>query len=313
MTEKILIDCDPGIDDAVALLLAVANPRVDLVGVTTVAGNRPIEQVTLNALQLLTLYGAQDVTVAAGSTMPLAREPVFAESHGETGLGGFALPDPSTTASAQDGVSFLIDTVMACEPGELTIIAIGPLTNLALAVQKEPAIAERVKRVVIMGGAALAGNMSPNAEFNFYADAEAAGIVLDAGWSVVLLGLNLTWQSAVPHQVLSAIADSDSKIARALEAWINFYAEGETTPDHDGPSLHDACAVAYVIDPTLVTTRDAFAAVSVSDPWTYGESVIDIDGHFKRPTNVQWGVTLDRERFWALVLDAMHRVDGQTT
>lgn len=301
----VLIDCDPGIDDAFALLLAVANPSINLVAVTTVAGNQTLDHVTRNALGLLSFFNAEHIPVAAGEAKPISHRQVTAQSHGETGLGGHQLPPGSARLSPVDGVTTIIDTLGTRPAKTVTLVAIGPLTNLARAVERDPAIAERVAEVVIMGGANNAGNMSPVAEFNFYADPEAADIVMRAGWPITMLGLNLTWQSAVPAKIQRHIDASPGPIAEAFSEWLTFYSRGEHTPDEDGPSLHDACAVAYVIDPSLVDTVPAFVAVETEGTWTYGESVVDLDGKYGETDNVNYGMTLDRDRFWDLILEAL--------
>lgn len=300
--QKILIDCDPGIDDALALMLAIASPSLELVGVTTVAGNRPLDVVTDNALSLLEFFGAPTVPVAAGADRPLVREPVTAVSHGDSGLGGFELPKPTHAVLAEHGVDFLIRTIFESDKGELTIVAIGPLTNLALALRREPAIAEHVKRVVIMGGAAGAGNMTPVAEFNFFADPDAAHEVLMGSWETIVFGLNLTWQSSTSAEVLTRIRAVEGEHARAVASWLSFYGLQESTPDEEGPSVHDACVIAWMIDPSLVTLTPARIDVETAGRLTYGESVVDFDSERSGAANTRWGTALDRERFWDLVV-----------
>jgi purine nucleosidase len=303
--ERILIDCDPGIDDALALMLAFADSSADVVGITTVAGNRPLEVVTRNALQLVEFIGAAGVPVAAGADRPLVREPITAVSHGDSGLGGFDLPEPSTTTVDEHAVDFIIRTVLASAPGELTIVAIGPLTNLALALRKEPSIAQRVKRVAIMGGGAGVGNQSPVAEFNFFADPEAASEVLLADWETVVFGLNLTWQSSASADVLARILAVGTPRADALAAWLRFYGLKESTPDGSGPSVHDACTIAWVLDPTVADVVPAHIDVETTGRLTSGESVVDLELVDGRIANSRWATTLDRERFWDRVIDAL--------
>jgi purine nucleosidase len=303
--ERILIDCDPGIDDALALMLAFADPTAEVVGVTTVAGNRPLEVVTRNALQLVEFFGAAGIPVAAGAARPLVREPITAVSHGDSGLGGFDLPEPTGTPVDEHAVDFIIRTVLASAPGALTIVAIGPLTNLALALRKEPAIARHVKRVAIMGGGAGVGNQSPVAEFNFFADPEAASEVLLGDWETVVFGLNLTWQSSASADILARIVAAGTPKAEALAAWLRFYGLQETTPDGSGPSVHDACTVAWVLDPAVATLVPAHIDVETTGRLTSGESVVDLALGDGRSPNARWAKSLDRERFWDRVVDAL--------
>lgn len=297
----VLIDCDPGIDDAFALALAIQSPELHLAGVTVVAGNQTLDRVARNAANLVSFFGRPDLPVLTGAERPLLRDQITASSHGVDGLGGRLLAR-SPLAPRDGGVDFLIDQILAHPAGTLSVIAIGPLTNLALALQKQPAIASHVRHVIIMGGADNAGNMTPVAEFNFFADPEAADIVLRGGWPIVLLPLNLTWQSAVTHDVARQFADAPHDRAQALNDWLHFYAEGEFTPGADGPALHDAVAVAYAVDADLVRTVPAFVAVETKGTWTYGESVVDTASCYGQPPNVALGVELNRDGFWRLML-----------
>ena len=310
MSEKILIDCDPGIDDAIALMMAQAHPDCEIVGVTTVSGNQTIEKVTSNALRLAEFLGLGDVPIASGADKPLVRDAVQADVHGETGLGGWELPQTLRRASDRGAVDVILDTVRSNPAGTVTLVAIGPLTNIAQALRADPTIAQRFKQIVIMGGAVNAGNITPTAEFNFYSDAEAADEVMRSGGNIVMLGLDLTWQSAVPQSVLAEIRTLTGPVARAVEAWLDFYALGEITPGEEGPSIHDACAVAYVIDPRLVTTESACVLVETQGQWTYGQTVVDRDFSFELPDNVRLGTVLDRDGFWRLVIESLRSYES---
>lgn len=305
MSENIIIDCDPGIDDAIALMIAQADPRCNILGVTTVSGNQTLDKVTDNALKLAELFGIDEAPIVRGADAPLKRDAVHAQSHGETGLGGWELPEATRGESGASAAEFIVDTVAAHPADSVTIVAVGPLTNIALALRADPSLATRVKRIVIMGGGHNAGNMRPNAEFNFYADAEAADEVLRSGADIVLLGLDLTWQSAVLQPVRDEIASLTSPAAKAIGAWIEFYARVETTPGADGPSVHDACAIAYVLNPELVQTRSTCVLVETEGRWTYGASIVDDTNRFGIEDNVQIGTVLDRDGFWKLVLDSL--------
>lgn len=300
----VIIDCDPGIDDALAIALALTHPSINVLGITTVAGNRGLEQVTQNALDLADYLGSSDVAVAAGAPRPLSRDHVPAVVHGDTGLGGYDLARSSRSPQG-NAVDLIVDTVMERPAKSVTIVAIAPLTNLALALEQEPAIAERVERVVIMGGGRGVGNLSPVAEFNFYVDPDAAEAVLTGGWETYVLGLDLTWQAGVGPAQLGRVRSSRSYLAPALSAWMDYYARGETNPLGGGPAVHDVCAVAAVIDPSLIEFSAADVHVETLGHRSRGQSIVDIGGAFSGTTNTQWGVRLDRDRFWRLVLDTV--------
>lgn len=206
MSKKIILDCDPGHDDAVAILLAVGNPNIDLLGVTTVGGNQSLDKVTYNARAVLEKAHATDVPVHAGCDRPLVRkQEVAASIHGETGLDGVELPEPSRPLEAGHAVNWIIDTIMSNEPGTITLVPTGPLTNIAMAARMEPRIVERVKEVVLMGGGYHVGNWSAVAEFNIKVDPEAAHIVFNEAWPITMVGLDLTHQALCTPEVQQRI------------------------------------------------------------------------------------------------------------
>ena len=254
MPTKIILDCDPGPDDAVALLLAWGNPDIELVGVTTVAGNQTIDKVTRNALAIAQVAGITGVPFARGAHRPLVREVEVAEGiHGESGLDGPVLPEPTIELDPRHAVDFIIDTVMAAEPGEITLVPTGALTNIALAVRKEPRIAERVKQVVLMGGGVNVGNWSATSEFNIVIDPEAAHIVFNEKWPLTMVGLDLTHEALATPEVAASIAAVGTGPARFVGDLLTFF--GHAYKDEQGfdyPPVHDPCAVAFVIDPTVM-------------------------------------------------------------
>lgn len=304
---KIILDADPGHDDAVAMLLAHADPRIELLAVTTIGGNQTLEKVTRNALGILTLLGATDVPVAAGCTRPLVREMrVAADIHGESGLDGVELPPSAITLDSRHAVGLIIDTVMSHAPGEVTIVPTGPLTNIALAARTQPAIVERVREVVLMGGGVHVGNATAVAEFNILVDPEAAAIVFAAGWPVVMVGLDVTHQALATPQVAQRVAQIDSGAARFVGALIEAFGENyRQVQGFDSPPVHDPCALAYVIDPSIVATRRARLTVELRGEHTTGMTVADLRGTepAECPTAVATG--LDVERFWDLVVEAV--------
>jgi purine nucleosidase len=312
VTKKILIDCDPGIDDALALALAHGNSELDIVGVTTVAGNVGVDHTTNNALCLLEYYGAGDVPVARGAGQPLVRDPRMARDvHGETGLGSVVLPAPKLSPAKQHAVDFIIDT-LAASPGEISLTAIGPLTNIALALRKEPRIAEWAGEFVIMGGSYGRGNTTPAAEFNISADPEAASVAFRAPWHPVMVGLDLTLQARATANVRSRFATLGRLESELLTPCLDFYAQHRQYRE-DGPAVHDACAIAYVIDPALISTTPARVDVETQGRFTSGMTVTDFDTT-SGPHNAKVATTLDHDAFWDLVTEAFRRVaDGLPT
>ncbi|HEY3683809.1 MAG TPA: nucleoside hydrolase [Streptosporangiaceae bacterium] len=297
MPTKVLIDCDPGIDDALALLLAHAADGLDVLAITTVGGNVDLEHTTGNALKLREYLGFRDVPVAAGSAGALVRpRERAADVHGATGLGSAVLPAAALPPDPRHAVDLIIDT-LAAHPGEVTLIAIGPLTNIALAVRKEPRVVEWAADIVIMGGSYTRGNHTPAAEFNIVADPEAAAIVFDAGWTVTMIGLDLTHQARAG----AAVRDRMRALGRLADELIipclTFY----TPPDGTDPAVHDVCAVACVLDPGLITREPARVDVETAGRFTTGMTVTD----FRAPApNALVATAIDAPAFWDLVLAA---------
>lgn len=310
MPRKIILDCDPGHDDAVALLLAHGNPDIDLVGVTTVMGNQTIDKVTRNALSVARVAGITGVPFARGSARPLVRQVETAESiHGESGLDGPVLPEPDIELDQRPAAQFLVDTVMASEPGEITLVATGALTNLALAVRLEPAIVGRVREVVLMGGGAHVGNWSAVAEFNIVIDPEAAAIVFNEPWLVTMVGLDLTHQALATPEVRAAINAVGTGPSKFVDELMVFFQQSyEDAQGFDYPPVHDPCAVAYVIDPTLMRTVRAPIDIELSGGLTLGMTVVDLREPAGDDVTTQVAFDLDHARFWSLVVDALERI-----
>jgi purine nucleosidase len=304
MAFKILLDCDPGLDDALALLLAQGDRNIELVAVTTVGGNVSIEKTTRNALELREYLGFSDVPVAAGTGEPLSGPVQSAEHvHGEDGLGNVVLPKAKLTTSESHAVDLIIETLRAA-PGEIHLVATGPLTNIALALRKEPAIVDLVASFTIMGGSYTRGNATPAAEFNIYADPEAAAEVFAAGWRVTMVGLDLTLQAIVDE----GIVDRMHQLGRLGVELIAPLATFWTNPlddEWDGQALHDVCAVAYVARPDLFTTKLARVDVELAGEFTRGMTVVDF--HSERP-NALIPTRLDVPGFWDYVHEAWGNV-----
>jgi len=307
MTRRIILDCDPGHDDAMAILLARGCPEIELAAITTVAGNHPLDITTLNARRVCTLAGIRDVPIAAGCAAPLLRPLVTApEIHGTTGLEGHEWGEPTVSPVADHAVDLIIDMVMASS-GDLTLVPVGPLTNIAVAVRKEPRIAERVQEVVVMGGAFTRGNVTPAAEFNIYVDPEAAAIVFGAGWPLTMIGLEVTHMAGATRDVMSRISALKTPVAQAAVGMLEFLRE-QVMREHgfDAPHVHDACAVARVAKPDLVETRAAHVDVEVDGRYTFGMTVTDFGKDAKANTHV--GTSLDAPAFWNLFVDSLARL-----
>lgn len=307
---KIILDCDPGHDDAIALFLAHGSPAIELLAVTTVAGNQTIDKVTRNALALARVAGITGVPFAAGMHRPLVRDAVTGSTiHGESGMDGPVIPEPTLALDRRHAVDLIIDLVMGHAPGEITLVPTGALTNIAMAVRKEPRIASRVKEVVLMGGGYQTGNRSATAEFNLAFDPEAAHIVFDAGWPLVMVGLDLTHQAVATLEVISTIAAIGTAPARFAVELLEFFATTyREAKGFDWPPVHDPCAVAYVIDPEVMTVRRAPVSIELAGTLTIGMSVADFRSPPPEDCRTQVAVTLDRDRFWEFVFDAFARI-----
>lgn len=305
----LVIDCDPGIDDAVALALAVASPEVDLLAVTTVSGNAPVEVATANALKLLRAFGRDDVSVAPGAGRALVRVGWhgLASPHGEDGLGGVELGSAPAPTAAEHAVQRLAAVLRAAAPRSVTVAAIGPLTNIALLLALHPECADRIDRLVVMGGSTGAGNITPAAEFNVWTDPEAAQRVLaDSALHICLVGLDVTRRATVDGTALAALRAASQQGAVLARMILGY---GDRRPD--GWPLHDVLAVASVIDPTLITTRPAQVEVDTGLSPERGRTVCDfaaadrsrrVNSVATRGTRCEVAVDLDVARFRDLVL-----------
>lgn len=307
---KIILDCDPGHDDAVAMLLAHGSPLIDLLAVTTVAGNQTLDKVTANALAVGTIAGITGVPFAAGCARPLVRDIETAgDVHGDSGMDGPSQPEPNIELDPRHAVDLIIDTIMAHKPGEVTLVPTGALTNIALAVRKEPRIVQRVREVVLMGGGYHVGNWSAVAEFNIKIDPEAAHIVFNEQWPVVMVGLDLTHQALATEQVVERIEQIGTGPARFVRELMDFFAQAyRDNQGFDAPPVHDPCAVAYVIDPNVVRTVKAPVSVELRGDLTLGMTVVDFRAPAADDCHTSVAVDLDHAGFWNLVIDALERI-----
>ncbi|MFM2045133.1 MAG: Pyrimidine-specific ribonucleoside hydrolase [Pseudomonadota bacterium] len=309
--EKIIIDTDPGQDDAVAMLLALASPdELEVLGITAVAGNAPLHMTEVNARKICELAGRPDVKVFAGCDKPMFRELHTApEVHGPTGLNGPILPEPAMPLQPGHAVDWIVDTVMAHEPGTITLVPVGPLTNIARALMKEPRLAARLKRIVIMGGAQLeGGNSSPVAEFNIYVDPHAADIVFRCGAPITVFSLDVTHQVLTAQRYMDRLAALGTPVAAATIQMLDYYRQYDQKKyGTDGGPLHDPCTIAWLIRPELFTGKAVNVEVEVSSPLTMGQTVMDRWGVTGRPKNADWMMTADADGFWDLLIERLAR------
>jgi len=303
----IMIDCDPGVDDAIALMLAIASPELNILGITTVAGNVPMESIQRNARQICELARRPDLKVFRGCSRPMVRVLETAKDiHGEGGLAGISFPEPTMPLQVQHGVDFLIETLLhASEP--ITLATLGPLTNVAIALIKEPRITANIKEIVLMGGSTTFGNITASAEFNLYVDPHAAHVVFTSQVPLTMIGLNVT------HTVLSTPARRDrlhangnapSRIAAEMLA---FYGANEAKVlGLEGSPLHDPCVIAYLLNPALFKATPAQVEVELHSPLTLGRTVVDL--HPKGRPNAQVVLHADAEGFYRLLSDRLARL-----
>jgi len=304
----VVLDCDPGHDDAFAILLAVAEPRLDLLAITTVSGNGTLDRVTDNARRVCTLAGVA-VPIAAGAGAPLARPAAAAPSiHGASGLDGPSLPAPTVPLDVRSADALLVD-VIAASSVPVTLIATGPLTNIAVLVRDHPDICPHIARISFMGGSTHRGNWTPAAEFNVWADPEATEVVLRSGVPLTMSGLNVTHQALATATVRARFTALGTALGATCAAWLDYFAgtyrDVFAMPD---PPVHDPVAVALVAEPAVGRVRVANVEVEVASELTRGATIVDLDGITGRAANTDVAVGLDVERFWDLLVGAVERL-----
>ncbi len=309
---KIIIDTDPGQDDAVAILLALASPEdLDVLGITAVAGNVPLDLTSKNALIVCELAGKVDVPVYAGCDRPMARELVTAEHvHGKSGLDGPNLPDPEMTLSDGHAVDFIIETLRKEDPRTVTLCPLGPLTNIATAFQRAPDVIERVQQIVLMGGAYFeVGNITPTAEFNIYVDPQAADIVFKSGIDIVVIPLDVTHKALVTQPRNDAFRALGNAAGIAVAEMTDFFERFDKEKyGSTGAPLHDPCVTAYLIKPELFSGRHINVEIETQSPLTMGMTVADWWGVTDRPPNATFIGDVDSDGFFALLTDRLGRL-----
>jgi ribosylpyrimidine nucleosidase len=299
---KIILDMDPGHDDAVAMMLAWAHPRIDLQAITVVAGNQTLEKTTRNALNVATALGVTGVPVAAGMSGPMVRPQVIADDiHGITGLDGPTFGEPSVSLDSRHAVQLIIEILMN-SAGDITLVPTGPLSNIAMAMRLEPRIIEKIERIVLMGGSYQLGNITPAAEFNIFADPEAAHVVFSSGRPLVMMGLDLTRQAKVFPSVVERMREIHNPVSLLFVELMEFFAKTQKEVfGWEGPPLHDPTTVAWLIDPTLIQTKPMAVEVELRGEHTYGRTCCDYFGMTRKAPNAEVALKLDTERFWDLI------------
>jgi purine nucleosidase len=309
---KIIIDTDPGQDDAVAILLALASPEeIEVLGITCVAGNVPVALTTKNACKICDLAGVSHVPVYAGCDRPLGRDLVTAEHvHGKTGLDGPDLPEPNTTPEEGHAVDFIIETLRNHAPGTVTLCPLGPLTNIATALQKAPDIAKRIGKIVLMGGAYFeVGNITPAAEFNIYVDPQAADIVFRSGAPIVVMPLDLTHKALVTRARNDAFRALGNPAGIAVAQMTDFFERFDKEKyGSDGAPLHDPCVTAYLIRPELFSGRHINVEIETTSELTMGMTVADWWGVTDRAPNATFMGDIDADGFFSLLTERLARL-----
>ena len=308
---KIIIDTDPGQDDAVAILLALASPEIEVLGITAVAGNVPLNLTKKNARIVCELAQKTEIKVFAGCDTPMKRPLVTAEHvHGKTGLDGPTLPDPQMPLQKQHAVDFIIETVRNNEAGTITLCPLGPLTNIATAIEKAPDIKEKVQEIVLMGGAYFeVGNITPTAEFNIYVDPEAAEIVFQSNIKITVLPLDVTHKALVTKARNDAFRALNSPVGKAVAEMTDFFERFDKEKyGSDGAPLHDPCVIAYILSPDLFSGRHINVEVETRSELTLGMTVADWWKVSGRPPNAYFIGDLDADGFFSLLTERLARL-----
>ena len=306
---RVIIDCDPGHDDMMAIMLASASEDIDLLGVTTVAGNQTGDKTFENALRILTLINVE-IPVARGSDKPLLRELVTApQFHGQSGLEGAELPESNIQPMDMDAVDFII-SMLEESLEKIVLIPTGPLTNIALVLLKNPRIKSKIERIVLMGGGMHDSNVTPVAEFNIYVDPEAAQIVFDSGVPITLVGLDVTNKALMSFDEIESIVNANGVISSKVGPLLKFFANvNKKIFGLNGAPIHDALAVAAVIDPTVIETKFLNVQVETSSDLTRGATVVDIYGVTGKNPNVDMALKVDTPKFVRFMLDSIKKLD----
>jgi purine nucleosidase len=305
------MDCDPGQDDAIGLLLAMSAPdELDILGITAVAGNVPLDLTERNARQMCDVAGRSDIPVYAGCAKPLHRDLLTAENvHGNTGIDGVDIVEPKKQLESKHAVEFIVDTLMLAEDESVTLVPTGPLTNIAMAIEKDPSILGKIGEIVLMGGAMReGGNHSPSAEFNILVDPHAADIVFRCGRPITVMGLDVTHQVLATSERRERIRQIDNDAGRAAAGMLDFFNRHDTAKYGSlGAPLHDPCTIAYLLKPGLFEGKHCNLTVETESELTMGHTAVDFWHVTDRPKNVQWMHAVDADGFYALLVEHLSR------
>ncbi len=299
---KIILDCDPGHDDAIAILLAAKSPVIDLLGITVVAGNQTLDKTLVNALNVCQYLGL-DVPVYKGCGLPMIRDKqvIAPEIHGESGLDGPNFAPLTKQAESQHAVTWLVDTLMASE-GDITVVTTGPTTNLAMAMRMNPDIVPKIHEIVLMGGCYQLGNMTPAAEFNIWADADAAHVIFTCGRKITMMGLDVTRKVLCVPSVMERMTNVPTKAARLFIDLMTFFNMTQKQVfGWDGGPLHDPVTIAFLIDPTVVTLKEMFTQIDIRGEQSYGRTNSDYFGILGKTPNSSVAIDIDVAKFWDII------------
>jgi len=309
--KKIILDCDPGHDDMLAIILALSSNDLDVLGITTVAGNQTGEKTYVNALRVLNLIGRSDVKVSRGFDKPILRELVTApQIHGVSGLDGANLPEPKGNETHKHAVDFIIETVMS-SPEKVYLVPTGPLTNVAVSLIKEPRLKDHIEKIVLMGGAFHDSNFTPGAEFNIYVDPEAAKLVFESGIPIVMVGLDVTNRALLTFEDIDYIESLGGKVSSVIAPLLRFFGKANNEFfGFDGAPIHDALAVSYLIDPTVLILKHLHVDIETKGEFTSGQTVVDYYNVTKKEPNAYVALDLDLPKFKKLIIDAIKYFDN---
>jgi purine nucleosidase len=311
MKEKVIIDCDPGQDDAINLLFALSSPDdLEVVGITTVAGNVPLKLTQRNARMMCDIAGRCDVPVFAGCAQPTRRELITAENvHGKNGIDGVEVFEPQLRLEQQHAVDFIIESLRSAAAAPITLVPTGPLTNIATALDRDPSIARNIRRIVLMGGAMReCGNTTPSAEFNILVDPHAAETVFNCGRPIVAMGLDVTHQVLSSRERIARIRAVGNRAAEATAGMLEFFSRHDSSKyGADGAPLHDPCTVAFLLQPALFEGKDCNIAIETQSRLTIGHTAVDFWGVSGRPKNASWIYHVDADGFYALLTERLAR------
>ncbi len=308
--KKVLLDCDPGHDDMIAIMLAATREEIELIGITTVAGNQTGDKTFENALKTLTLINRKDIKVARGFDKPILRELITAPKiHGVSGLDGANLPKPRVESLRIHAVDFIVEKLLKSNE-KIYLVSTGPLTNIAISLIKEPKIKEKIEKIVLMGGAIFDSNITPAAEFNIYVDPEAAKIVFNSDVPIVMVGLDVTNKALITFEDIEKIEKMNGKVSSVVGPLLRFFANANKDFfGFNGAPIHDALTIAYLVDETVLTLKDYFVDIEIQGELTRGRTVVDTYRVLKRKPNASVAVDLDLIKFKKMIFNMIDKLD----